>query len=96
MTAGDEGVVLRIDAAGYVMTGAVCTLIAAPKSPARGSTIRLTPLVVSDDGLTAEYTTTGTDFTIGGEWSLQLEVLPSSSSDKFTSPEVPFWIFPHL
>lgn len=95
MTAGDVDVVLRIDAAGFVMTGATCTLIAAPKSPTRGGTIRLTPLTVSLDGLTCDYTTTGTDFTAGGEWSLQLEVLPSGGG-KFTSPEVPFWIFPHL
>lgn len=96
MTAGDIGVVLQCNAGGYVLTGATCTLIAAPKSPQKGGTIRLTPLVVSDDGLSADYTTTGDDFTAGGEWSFQLEAIPSGGGDKFTSPEVPFWIFPHL
>lgn len=95
MTAGDKGVTLECSAGGYVMTGATCTLIAAPKSPQKGGTLRLSPLTVSDDGLTADYITTGTDFTTGGEWELQLEVVPSGS-ELFTSPQEPFFVYPHL
>ena len=96
MTAGDQGVQLVCDSNGYNMTGATVTLIAAPRSPQKGASVRLSPLTVADDGLTADYITTGTDFTVGGQWFLQLEVVPSVSGEKFTSPEVPFWVYPHL
>lgn len=94
MTAGDKGVVLVVSAGGYDLTGATCTLLAQPKSPADGVGIRLTPMVVADDGLTAAYTTIGTDFTVGGDWEVAIEAVPEAApSDLFTGEPDNFYIF---
>lgn len=79
MTSGDKGVAIVIDAGGFNMLGATATLLAAPGSRpnAIGAAIRLTPLAIASDGLTATYTTTGMDFLEGGPWQVQLEVATS-------------------
>jgi hypothetical protein len=95
---GDVGKPLVINAGGYNMTGGTVTLIisrpfgAAPK--------RLTPCVVSVDGLSVTYTTTGPDgsppdFTSSGEWNVQLEVV-KSPADPWLSPPGTIFVFPHL
>jgi hypothetical protein len=93
VTAGDIGVTFTLSAGGYNMTGAVVTFIAAPVQP--GATpLRLTPCVVQPGGLTAVYTSTGADFTVGGPWNGQLEVVVGGA--KFTSPQDGFYVNPHL
>lgn len=94
MTAGDEGVVFTLSAGGYDLTGATCTFIAAPVQQG-AQALRLTPCVVQPDGMTAEYISTGTDFTVGGPWTGQLEVVPGVGA-KFTSPQAGFYVNPHL
>lgn len=97
LTAGDVGITIVIDAGGYDLTGATCTLLAAPGSTPSclGAAERLTPLTITDDGFYATYMTTGADFTTGGPWQLQLEVA-TSSGDVFTSPPAAFYVNPLL
>lgn len=95
MTAGDTGVELAVSAGGYDLTGATCTLLAAPQSPQVGTGIRLTPCVVSDDGLSATYTTTGSDFTISGDWVVALEAVPAAGG-LFTGDPDNFYVFPRI
>lgn len=85
MTAGDVGVQIVCNAGGYNLTGATCTLLAAPGPPERpGTAETFGPMTVSGDGSTATYTTTGTDFVSGGNWNLQLRVVVGNNT--FTSP----------
>ncbi len=96
MTSGDKGVTIVVDAGGYAMSG-IATLIAAPGASATtiGAAERLGPCVIAPDGLTAVYTTSGSDFLIGGPWQLQLEV-STSVGQVFTSQPAPIYIYPLL
>ena len=87
MTAGSKGIAIVIDAGGYNMTGATCSLIAAPGdwlqadvSPPSNAIV-LTPVTVQPWGLTAVYTTTGTDFLTGGPWSFWLRVVTAGLTE---------------
>ncbi len=95
MTVGDKGTAIVIDAGGFVLTGSTATLIAAPGSIDTGGALRLTPLAISADGLTAAYTTTGTDFLQGGSWQFQLEV-QTAANQVFSSAPAPVYIYPLL
>ena len=103
MTAGDKGVQIIVNAGGYDLTGSTCALLVAPNPagaafptvPPPGVAVTLTPMTVAPNGLTATYTTTGTDFPSGGEWSAQLEVT-TSGGESFTSPPGSFYIYPRL
>lgn len=88
MTVGDKGVAIVVDAGGFNMSGATATLLAAPgTNPATvGTALRLTPVVIASDGLTATYTTTGADFLEGGPWQLQLEVATVAGQDLASRP----------
>ena len=94
MTVDDVGVSIVIDMGGYVApAGSTATLLAAPGWMTTGPGVRLEPLVISTDGLTATYVTTGTDFTVRGEWTLQVQV-KTSAGDVYTSKPMPFYIGP--
>jgi hypothetical protein len=87
MTAGARGVSIVIDAGGWNMTGATCSLIAAPGdwlqadvSPPANAIV-LTPVTVQPWGLTAVYTTTGMDFLTGGPWTFWLKVVTDSLTE---------------
>lgn len=95
MTVGDVGIAIVLGSGGYVMTGGTAVLIAAPGRVYPGPPIRLTPLVIAADGLTAVYTTTGKDFLIGGWWQFQLEVT-SGSGQVYTSSPSLVYISPQL
>ncbi len=96
MTAGDKGVTIVIDAGGYAMSG-TATLIAAPGAAATtlGAAERLGPCVIAPNGLTAVYTTNGSDFLIGGPWQLQIEV-STPAGQVFTSGPAPIYVYPLL
>lgn len=85
-TAGDIGVDIDVSPGPGLpnLTGATCVLLASPHD---GPVRTLGTMTVSEDGTTARYVTTGRDFTVGGEWMLQLQVKPSGGSNKFTSPQ---------
>jgi hypothetical protein len=95
VTAGDKGVTIAVDVSelGYVIPdGATCTLLAAPGYPFDGSVAAvLQPVTAAQNGLSAAYRTTGTDFPSGGNWNVQLQVT-QSDSDVFTSPAGEFFI----
>lgn len=97
MTQGDKGVVIVIDAGGFDMTGSTATLLAAPgdNPNAIGAGIRLTPLTIASDGLTAAYTTTGTDLQESGPWQVQLEVA-TGAGQVFTSAPGSIFVNPLL
>lgn len=96
MTAGDKGVQIVCNAGGYSMMGATASLLAAPGKPGKtGQPLTLGPLAVSQDGLSATYVTTGTDFLQGGPWQLQLVVQPLGGQ-AYTSPRVELWLNPLL
>ena len=86
MTAGDVGVAMVLSSGGFNMTGGSAVLIAAPGRVYPGPPLRLTPLVISSDGLFATYTTTGTDFLVGGWWQVQLEVTTASGQVQTSPP----------
>lgn len=70
------GRAITMDAGGYNMTGCTATLIAVPGPfDAQGEKLRLSPVGIFNDGLTAVYREDAEEFAIGGEWSLQLELL---------------------
>lgn len=96
LTAGDRGAVIVIDAGGYNLTGSTCTLLAAPgRFNTMGNSVPLTPVIVTAGGLTATYTQTGNDFTEGGPWMLQLQIITPDGS-LFKSPPRPIYVFPRL
>ena len=96
MTANDRGTVIVIDAGGYNLTGSTCTLLAAPgRFNTMGNALTLTPVVVSASGLLGMYTQTGNDFTEGGPWQLQLEVL-TSDGKIFKSPPRRIYVYPQI
>jgi hypothetical protein len=96
MTSGDIGATIAIDTGGYNIIGATCTLIAAPgKLPAIGQGTRLSPITASASGLIGYYRSTGREFTQGGLWQMQLEVLGADGS-KYLSPPRKIYIFPRL
>lgn len=97
MTAADKGTAIVVDAGGYILTGGTATLLAAPgQNPNTiGAGIRLSPMVISSDGLTAVYTTTGTDFLEGGPWMLQLN-LSTAAGEVFSSAPAPIYVNPLL
>lgn len=94
MTAGDIGVQIVISAGGFNMTGATLSLLAAPGKTMPTSPITLTGLTIAPDGLTATYTTSGTDFTTGGSWQLQLRVVDGTAL--FTSQIGTIFVSPLL
>jgi hypothetical protein len=70
------GRAIVMDAGGYDMTGCTATLIAVPGPfDAQGEKLRLTPVGILNNGLTGVYREMNEEFAIGGEWSLQLELL---------------------
>jgi hypothetical protein len=96
VTAGDRGAVLQINAGGYNLLGSTCALLAAPgRANTRARALTLTPVVVAEDGMTASYTQTGTDFTEGGFWQLQLQI-QTPDGQQLTSPQGRLYIFPRL
>jgi len=96
MTAGDAGVQIVVNAGGYNLTGSTCRLFIAPGySDSATAAVPVSPMTVSSDGSTATYTTTGTDFTVGGEWSLQLEVR-NGQAKPYTSAAGTIFVYPHL
>lgn len=97
MTVGDKGVVIVVDAGGYDMTGATATLLAAPgENPdAIGTGIRLAPMTIAPDGLTASYPTTGVDLQESGPWQIQLEV-QTAAGQVFTSAPGSIYVNPLL
>lgn len=97
MTEGDKGVTIVIDAGGFIMDGADCTLLAAPGTNANdlGIALRLRPVSVAADGLTASYTTTGKDFLRSGPWQVQLEVA-TQADQVLTSRPGPIYVYPLL
>ena len=69
-----KGLVISVSSGGYVMTGYTATLLLQPQvSQGVGPTVLL-PLVVSGDGLSGTYTTTGTEFTTAGFYNAQLKI----------------------
>jgi hypothetical protein len=94
MCAGDKDVAIVMNSMGFDMTGYTATLFAAPGEIVLGNALTLTPVTISDNGLTATYTTTGTDFEQAGPWQLQLQVALGDAL--YTSPPTPLYIFPKL
>jgi len=96
VTAGDRGAVIQINAGGYNLLGSTCALLAAPgRANTRARALTLTPVVVSEDGMTASYTQTGVDFLEGGFWQLQLQI-ETPDGQILTSPQSKLYIFPRL
>lgn len=96
MTVGDKGVAITLDAGGFSLAGSTCALLAAPGLfQPLGAPMELTPLTLSANALMATYTTTGTDFTASGEWSLQLQV-KTASGQIYTSAPVSLYVNPLL
>jgi hypothetical protein len=96
---GDVGKPLIISAGGYNMTGATVTLLISI-GPIGSPSVALTPCVVSGDGLSVTYTTTGPtggspDFTASGNWNLQLEV-SNPPALPWLSPPGSIFVYPHL
>jgi hypothetical protein len=95
MTSGDVGISIVVNAGGYVLTGATCTLLAAPGPPAAASQVQtFGPMTVSEDGLSATYVTTGRDFASGGMWSVHLQGV--NGAVDFTSPAGQLFVSPRL
>ena len=93
---GDVGKPVIIYAGGYSMTGATVSLLISQG----GVPSTLTPCVVSVDGLSVTYTTTGPsgsppDFTAMGLWNVQLEVI-NPPANPWYSPPGTIFVFPHL
>lgn len=98
MVAGDKDVAFIINAGGFNMNGYTATLLAAPGRLTPGNGLSLTPLAISEDGLTATYVTTGTDFTQSGPWQVQLQVAIGTDPtvQLYTSPPGQLYISPRL
>lgn len=95
LVAGDVGKPITINAGGYSLANATCTLWISPGDLGRSPAVQLSPLTVSEDGLSATYITTGTDFPSGGRWNVQLEVI-NPPADPWKSPPGWFYVAPSL
>ena len=94
LTAGNIGEPVVVESGGYFMQGGTAALLVAPAHHL-GPPLKLTPMTISEDGLSATYVTTGKDFTEGGPWKFQLELL-TAQSQTLTSPEGDVFIFHRL
>lgn len=94
LSVGSKGVPVVIDAGGFYMQGSTATLIAAPDHQ-EGPALTLKPLSISADGLYATYITTGNDFTVGGPWRMQLEVV-TADGEVIPSKPGKVYIYPRL
>ena len=95
MTAGDKGVLFNFSMSAivngvvtlYPLTGSTCTFFAAPGFPIVNAPLAVNGATMTVDpttGLFATYKTTGTDFTIGGNWNVWFQTVGPAGS--FTSP----------
>lgn len=87
MTAGDKGTVITGTATGISLAGATAVLLvvtrANPQSPEPNPmSYAMTPT----SSTTATYTTTGTEFALGGTYSVKMTVQFGSGSSSFSSP----------
>lgn len=73
-----KGLVISVSSGGYNMTGYTATLLLQPQeNTGVGPTVPLT-LVVSGDGLSGTYTTTGMEFSTSGFYNAQLKITNGS------------------
>lgn len=97
MTVGDKGVVFSIDMGGFNAKGGTAVLLAAPgeEPNALGNALRLSPVTILDDGLTAVYETSGLDLQVSGPWQVQIEVT-TADGHIFTSAPGQIYVNPLL
>ncbi len=85
MTSGDIGTIILVSSGGFVMTGGVATLLVQLQTTPAPTHTSYT-MTIQPGGLTATYSTVGTEFPIGGVYNLALQVVIGGT--KFTSQMV--------
>lgn len=92
MTAGDADVLITVTSGGFIMTGGTVSLVV--KKPNSAEASASYGMSVQPGGLSATYTTTGTEFPVGGIYQVQLQYLNAGA--KYASKVQTIVVVPQL